>query len=93
MSVNAFLCFVSYVKVVCNSPAISEQPGTVYSACKCLVFTHGRGTLYHLLHLLVSDPVSDSMLQPLKHLLSSSDDDVLKAASLALSNFALYGSG
>lgn len=43
--------------------------------------------------LLVSDPVSDSMLQPLKHLLMSSDEEVLKAASLALSNFALYGSG
>lgn len=68
----------------------SQELYTVHASALCSLMVE---VLFTICSLLVSDPVSDSMLQPLKHLLSSSDDDVLKAASLALSNFALYGSG
>ena len=39
----------------------------------------------------VTDPVLESMLEPLIHLLLSSDVDVQKSSSLALSNLALHG--
>ena len=41
----------------------------------------------------VKEPVSESLLEPLIHLLLSSDPDVQKASSLALSNLALHGPG
>lgn len=37
--------------------------------------------------------VSEVILQPLIHLLTSPDNEVLRAASLALSSLALYGPG
>ena len=39
----------------------------------------------------VTEPISETILEPLIHLLQSSDVDVQKASSLALSNFALHG--
>lgn len=39
----------------------------------------------------LTDPVLESMLEPLIHLLLSSDVDVQKSSSLALSNLALHG--
>ena len=41
----------------------------------------------------VTEPISETILEPLIHLLQSSDVDVQKASSLALSNFALHGPG
>lgn len=39
----------------------------------------------------VTEPVSEAVLAPVIHLLLSSDVDVQKASSLALSNLALNG--
>ena len=41
----------------------------------------------------VTEPVSEAVLEPLIHLLVSSDLEVQKAASHALSNLALRGAG
>lgn len=42
---------------------------------------------------LVTEPVSETVLEPLVHLLVISDLEVQKAASHALSNLALHGAG
>ena len=39
----------------------------------------------------VTEPITEAQLEPLIHLLLSSDLEVQKAASLALSNLALHG--
>lgn len=45
------------------------------------------------MHLADTQEVSEVILKPLVHLLSSLDNEVLRAASLALSSLALYGPG
>lgn len=45
------------------------------------------------IYLADTQEVSEVILEPLIHLLSSLDDEVLRAASLALSSLALYGPG
>ena len=39
----------------------------------------------------MAEPITEAQLEPLIHLLLSSDIEVLKASSLAISNFALHG--
>ena len=52
------------------------------------------GTNAQLSHFLpVTEPVSETVLEPLIHLLVSSDLEVQKASSHALSNLALHGAG
>ena len=41
----------------------------------------------------MTEPVSEAVLEPLIHLLVSSDLEVQKASSHALSNLALHGAG
>ena len=40
-----------------------------------------------------TEELNEVILEPLIHLLSSKDAEVLRAASLALSSLALYGAG
>ena len=42
---------------------------------------------------IVTDPITEAQLEPLIHLLLSSDLEVQKASSLAISNLALHGPG
>ena len=54
--------------------------------------SHTIHTFHTLTHShAVTEPVSEAVLAPLIHLLLSSDVDVQKASSLALSNLALNG--